>query len=61
MDVINFIISNVGEAFTVMNQFEVLPGVSLTTFLLILLILNVLFDVFWFGAKSFKDKGGKSD
>lgn len=53
MEIINFIISNISDAFTIMSEFYVLPGLSLLTFCIILLILNTLFDIFWFGAKSF--------
>lgn len=53
METINFIISNISDAFTIMSEFEVLPGLSLLTFCIILLVLHTLFDIFWFGAKSF--------
>lgn len=53
MDYIDIIISNVGKAFEVMINFEVLPGVSLLVFCIVLFVLHILFDIFWFGAKSF--------
>lgn len=53
METINFIISNISDAFTIMSEFEVLPGLSLLTFCIILLVLHTLFDIFWFGTKSF--------
>lgn len=53
MEVLNFIISNIGDAFEVMSDFEVLPGISLLLFCIILLVLHTLFDIFWFGVKSF--------
>ena len=53
MSSLEFIISNVGEAFSIMSDFEVLPGVSLLTFCIVLLVLHTLFDILWFGAKSF--------
>lgn len=53
MSSLEFIISNVGEAFSIMSDFEVLPGVSLLTFCIVLFVLHTLFDILWFGAKSF--------
>lgn len=51
---LNFIASNIGKAFSVMAEFEVIPGMSLLAFLIILLVLHTIFDIFWFGAKSFE-------
>lgn len=53
MEVIHYIIDNVHEAFNIMSEFEVLPGVSLLIFCIILLVLHTLFDILWFGTKSF--------
>lgn len=53
MQVINFIILNIGKAFVLMSDFEVLPGISLLKFSVFLLVQHTLFDIFWFGAKSF--------
>lgn len=53
MNAVNFIISNIGEAFSLMSDFEVLPGISLLAFCIAILVIHTLFDIFWFGAKSF--------
>lgn len=53
MQTINFIILNIGKAFVLMSDFEVLPGISLLQFSVFLLVQHTLFDIFWFGAKSY--------
>lgn len=53
MEYISFIMENVSDAFSYMSQFEILPGFSLLTFFIILFVLDILFDIFWIGAKSY--------
>lgn len=53
MEVIKFIIQGMGKAFGVMSDYVIIPGLSLLGFSLILLLFHVLFDIFWFGAKSY--------
>lgn len=53
MDAYNFVVENIGKAFSTMSEFEVLPGVSVLVFSVLLLILHTLFDILWFGAKSY--------
>lgn len=43
---LNFVLSNIKQAFTVMNNFEVYPGLSLLHFLIVLLILHVIITLF---------------
>lgn len=52
LDFINFLVLNIGEAFNVMQSFEVLPGISLLTFLVIFFILHIIMDILWFGKKT---------
>ena len=43
---LNMVLSNIKQAFTTMNNFEVFPGLSLLHFLLVLLILHVVISLF---------------
>lgn len=52
LDFINFLVENIGQAFSVMQSFEVLPGISLLTFLVIFFILHIIMDILWFGKKT---------
>lgn len=52
LDFINFLVENIGKAFSVMQSFEVLPGISLLTFLVIFFILHIIMDILWFGKKT---------
>ena len=54
MEAINFVVAQIGKAFGVMSQYEVMPGISLLTFSVILLVIHTLFDIFWFGTKSYE-------
>lgn len=53
MEVITFIVTGFGKAFDIMSDFVFLPGLSILSFLLILLLFHTLFDIFWFGQKSY--------
>lgn len=53
MEAINFVVAQIGKAFGIMSQYEVMPGISLLTFSIILLLIHTLFDIFWFGQKSY--------
>ena len=53
MEVFTFIFSNISVAFSEMSDFEILPGLSLLTFCIIFFVLDILFDIFWIGAKSY--------
>lgn len=61
IDFINFLVENIGQAFSVMQSFEVLPGISLLTFLVIFFILHIIMDILWFGKKTIEkqDKSNK--
>lgn len=43
---LNMVLSNIRQAFTTMNNFEVFPGLSLLHFLLVLLVLHILISLF---------------
>lgn len=43
---LNMVLSNIRQAFTTMNNFEVFPGLSLLHLLLVLLVLHVLITLF---------------
>lgn len=53
MEVITFIVTGIGKAFDVMSDYVFLPGLSILSFSLILLLFHTLFDIFWFGQKSY--------
>lgn len=53
MEVFTFIIKGIGKAFGVMHDYVFLPGLSILSFSVILLLLHTLFDIFWFGQKSY--------
>lgn len=53
MEVITFIIQGIGKAFDVMSDYVILPGLSVLGLSLILLLFHTLFDIFWFGMKSY--------
>lgn len=40
------VLSNIRQAFTTMNNFEVFPGLSLLHFLLVLLVLHIVISLF---------------
>ncbi len=43
---LNMVLSNIRQAFTTMNNFEVFPGLSLLHFLLVLLVLHIVISLF---------------
>lgn len=50
-EVLQILISNVSSAFTAMSNFEVLPGVSLLSFSIIILVISVGLKIFWINFK----------
>lgn len=58
-ELIQMLLEGVGQTFTLLKQFEILPGVNLLGIFLSLLVISVLLDVVII--KNNNNKGGKSD
>ena len=51
----SILLDSLGRAFGMMQQFEVLPGVSLLSFSIALIILNTLISIVWISHKNKKE------
>lgn len=55
-EIFNFILSQIGSAFGIMDEWEIFDGVSLLDFCIALLLISVVLSIVWVANKGGGDK-----